>query len=130
MAPNRNHCSFEFLTSSRLHLSSILTLVTLALGRGSFAVEFILLLIALFKFRIHTFPHFPNNSCDLSDSKVGMLDFDLVIDVHTIEEKRAKSLFRGLWRYVDINIVVAMVDVIVGSVLMSRISIIVHLGSN
>lgn len=101
------HGPFDLPTTFGLDLPAVLPLVLLPQLVRSLPIEFVLLLIALLQLGVKVLPHLANYSGDLRYSEVGMLYFDLIVDVHAVEEEGAESLLRWFGRHIDIHLVVA-----------------------
>lgn len=101
------HRPLHLPTPFRFHLSPILSLILLSQLIGSLAVEFVLLFISLFELGVQVLPHLADYSSDLGDAQVGMLYFDLVVDVHPVEEEGTERFFGRLGWNVDFHSVAA-----------------------
>jgi hypothetical protein len=111
MPPNLHHRSFHLLTPPRFGLLTILLLIFTPLLCCFLPIKLVLHLISLLQLRIQVFPHLTNYSSHLGYPLVWVLHLYLVVYVHTIQEKRTKSLFGWLGRYV--MIVALMSEIII-----------------
>ena len=87
---------FSFAFSFTLRFA-VCRLVMVAFACDSYLLCSSLPFIFFLFHRVKNFPHLSNLSSDFRDSIPWEFVFDLWVDVHTIEEKRAHGFLRWLW---------------------------------
>lgn len=98
VSPNLDHSTSDLFTFSRSGLSSELALVAIPVLRSLLFINRVLMFVPFLQSLVQVLPHVANDPCDLCHSEVGMLLFDVLVDVHPIEEEGAKSFLRRLRR--------------------------------